>query len=268
MRLPAMMIAMMVATAIPAFPQFHSFMVSGRCDRQSGAGEFKVRLPRETRTPPVIDAPYSAVEHTETVRTLPDGAHLISKSRQEAATWRDSSGRGREEDRGDLRNCNLVLPQIVDPVAGYYYLIDPVNHVAHRVPIVPALPRVRPASVASRPADSTFTSEQLGTKTISGVTVVGTRQTQTFPVGSRFGNDRPVARTYERWDSPHLGITVSEVTSFLDDVTTTELNDLSTAEPDPSLFQIPAGYKIVDETESFTIKVEPGNGINASPKPQ
>jgi len=33
------------------------------------------------------------------------------------------------------------------------------------------------------------------------------------------------------------------------------MSDLSTAEPDAALFQIPAGYKIVDETGSFTFTV-------------
>ena len=31
-----------------------------------------------------------------------------------------------------------------------------------------------------------------------------------------------------------------------------KLLDLHTAEPDPALFQVPSGYEIVDETDSFT----------------
>jgi hypothetical protein len=36
--------------------------------------------------------------------------------------------------------------------------------------------------------------------------------------------------------------------------TTMRLKNLSTAEPDPSLFQLPSGYKIVDETGPVTLK--------------
>jgi hypothetical protein len=37
--------------------------------------------------------------------------------------------------------------------------------------------------------------------------------------------------------------------------TTMTMKDFSTEEPDPSLFQIPAGYQIVDETGQFTITI-------------
>jgi hypothetical protein len=48
---------------------------------------------------------------------------------------------------------------------------------------------------------------------------------------------------------------VSNSTSPERIVTTTSMNDMSTAEPGAALFQIPAGYKFVDETGSFTFTV-------------
>ena len=38
-------------------------------------------------------------------------------------------------------------------------------------------------------------------------------------------------------------------------VSTMSMSDLSTAEPDAALFQIPASYKVVDESGSFTFTV-------------
>jgi hypothetical protein len=38
-------------------------------------------------------------------------------------------------------------------------------------------------------------------------------------------------------------------------VATRTMQNFSTAEPDPTLFKIPASYKIVDENGGFTIKV-------------
>jgi hypothetical protein len=65
--------------------------------------------------------------------------------------------------------------------------------------------------------------------------VTGTRNTFTYPVGSRIGNDQPVTTTSEDWVSPRLRINVySQNTSYDGAVSTTTLKDFSIAEPDPS----------------------------------
>jgi|HubBroStandDraft_6_1064221.scaffolds.fasta_scaffold515141_2 hypothetical protein len=38
-------------------------------------------------------------------------------------------------------------------------------------------------------------------------------------------------------------------------VSTTELKDLSLAEPDPALLQVPSGYQLVDENGPFTVTI-------------
>ena len=38
-------------------------------------------------------------------------------------------------------------------------------------------------------------------------------------------------------------------------VSTGRLKDLSIAEPDPSLLQVPPGYRIVDENGPFTVEI-------------
>lgn len=42
-------------------------------------------------------------------------------------------------------------------------------------------------------------------------------------------------------------------------VITMKMQNFSTAEPDPTLFVVPPGYKVVDETGGFTIKVAKQN---------
>jgi hypothetical protein len=88
--------------------------------------------------------------------------------------------------------------------------------------------------------------EPLGTRQIEGVTVNGTRRTETIPVGT-IGNDRPITITDERWESPDLRVLVS---SQHHDPRTGDveyrLTNISRAEPPAHLFTIPADYEVVD----------------------
>lgn len=100
------------------------------------------------------------------------------------------------------------------------------------------------------------TTEDLGSQTIDGVLVYGTRRTTIIPEGAQ-GNDRPMKSTNESWRSKDLQLTLLTVDySPLNGTTTTKFANFSTSEPDPSLFMVPSGYSIMDEKErSFTIKV-------------
>jgi hypothetical protein len=132
-------------------------------------------------------------------------------------------------------------------------VLDSVNRIAHRVTVKfpPAI--TADLSFRSPRSEPNVTSESLGSKTLFGVTVVGTRETTTYPIGS-MGNDRVLTSTREDWVSPSLGLIVSsEESGPVNGPHTTGLKDLTTAEPDPLLFRIPEGYKIVDETGPFTI---------------
>ena len=78
-------------------------------------------------------------------------------------------------------------------------------------------------------------------------------QTVTTPVGA-VGNDRPITRVCETWTSPELKLRLLQQCSDPRARDTTErLININRAEPDPSLFQVPAGYTIVDETGQFTM---------------
>src|SRR5262249_15354242 len=102
--------------------------------------------------------PYSGRESKESVQTLADGTHITTKdplSLNSAMTYRDSQGRLRTErpmfpvPQGRKSPDGITLVEIQDPVAGYLYVLDSVNHVAHRVPIQPRKPIERPVVVQS-----------------------------------------------------------------------------------------------------------------------
>ena len=261
--------ALCAALATPAFPQLD--LPGGRSCKRSGDGAITIAfdLSPIVRTEAVTDAPYSAVRSQQSVQTLADGAHLTRSGRMETATWRDSNGRVRTEIRvppGERRPspCDSSLVEIEDPVAGYVYLLDSVDRVAYRLPLT-TLPRATKRTAAQKaasppaqtsPDEAAPARESLGEKTMFGITVTGTRTVVTYPVGSRIGNDRPVTTTEEDWVSPELHVNLySQRTNYDGSVSTTSLKDLSVAEPDPSLLQVPPGYRIIDESGSFTIQI-------------
>jgi hypothetical protein len=265
--------------------------------------------------PPVLNAPYSGEEVTEQSQVLADGTRITRPNLgPQQKVWRDSQGRVRtERPMGPRRDNNdpPVIVQISDPPAGYVYVLDTVNHVAHRVrvdarsggaagmsnPAAPPSSGVPGGAVgmttmmAAPPppagvrqgggvaasagaagggmgfgggsAGGTMTAnaqrpqptvEQLGTKMIDGVLVTGTRMTTIIPEGAQ-GNDRPMTTTSETWVSKELQLPILTVNnSPMSGTMTRKYANFSTAEPAPSLFMVPAGYSIVEEKESFTIR--------------
>ena len=112
-------------------------------------------------------------------------------------------------------------------------------------------PKVEPQSSRER-----YVVEQLGKQMIEGVEAEGTRSTVTIPAGE-IGNRLPIEITEERWYSPDLQILV--LRKYHDPRsgdTLYRLTGINRSEPDPSLFQVPAEYRLL----------EPEN--NGAPKPK
>jgi len=224
--------------------------------------------------PFVTGVPYSATQVQEHTRTLLDGTH-ISQEPFTTLVYRDSQGRTRREQtmfpgRSIEENQPMII-QIQDPVAGFKYVLDVEDRIAYRAiatrppsgvvtvtaPVQSSsAEKIDPApalSAAETQATPTQTSESLGTQNLEGVTVRGYRITTIVPVGVE-GNDRPLVSTYELWKSRELGVTVlSKSSDPLNGETITRLTKIIFEEPDPTLFQPPRDYKIVDEPGSFTI---------------
>ena len=65
-----------------------------------------------------------------------------------------------------------------------------------------------------------------------------------------------VADVNEIWTHPETGVVLlTKTSSAIGGDSTMTMEDFSTAEPDPALFQVPPDYKIVDETGSFKVVV-------------
>ncbi|MBZ5607980.1 MAG: hypothetical protein LAP38_06980 [Acidobacteriia bacterium] len=234
----------------------------------------------------VAGLPYSCEQVSEHTQTLSDGTN-ISDRRMVVKMYRDSAGRTRTERPLMIGPAGVaaeapVMVEIFDPVAGYRYILDATKREAHRsafaaVPagagtpspgaarviasqtaqagtvamIVPA-----PAGIAGSPQfpRPEISSESLGTKIIEGSLAEGRRTTMTYAEGS-IGNDRPVVVTQEMWNSPELRIlllSTSHDPRSGDSSMKTE--NLSRAEPDPTLFQVPPDYEIVDDNGPVTLQ--------------
>jgi hypothetical protein len=87
-------------------------------------------------------------------------------------------------------------------------------------------------------------TESLGTKSMEGVQVTGTRSTSTIPAGT-IGNDRDLNIIRETWYSSELKLVIQSTQSdprFGE--TTYTLKNIQQGSPDVTLFQVPANYTI------------------------
>jgi hypothetical protein len=177
----------------------------------------------------------------------------IAQPRRVYKMKRDSQGRARTEiweapyQPGE--NGGFTFTEVHDPVGGFYYVLDAQNQIAHRVALA-TLPPGSQAATSSR-VPPTRSVESLGTINIVGVRAVGTRTTTTFP-----DDNRPYVETQESWYSPELKMVVQSRFSDLARDSTSQMISLSRAEPDASVFEVPAGYAVVDEKGSFTVTVK------------
>lgn len=230
----------------------------------------------------VKGAPYSAEAVTERTQVLEDGNRIVQKNT--AQIYRDSEGRIRREQQfgaiGPFASSTEPHTNIMihDPVKGEHYILEPDEQVARKMPahfrglmppprphgpMPPPDPKlegvededvlVAPAphpemrqvfTYFSKPADGT--SESLGKQIMEGVEVEGTRTTTTIPEG-QIGNERAIQIVSEKWYSPELQVNV--MTKHSDPrfgTTLYQLRNINRQEPDKSLFQIPAGYKVED----------------------
>lgn len=109
---------------------------------------------------PVLGRPYSAERVTEHVQTLADGTH-ITQTFGKTLFYRDSEGRTRTENvftPPPGAPANMVVPQwvtILDPVAGYRYILNPTAHTVQCIPWKPIRMR-QPNTTQLGPAHSAW----------------------------------------------------------------------------------------------------------------
>ncbi|MFO7692164.1 MAG: hypothetical protein R6V57_03660 [Vicinamibacterales bacterium] len=237
-----------------------------------------VHVSVETR--PVIGAPYTAEAASESVQVLTDGNRIVRRS--ESRVYRDGKGRTRREElRPDGQVSSIAIS---DPANGTSFMFDPAENVAHRNRVVTftssagvaggtpsnkeitltfspdskahaelktaqaenvtVTSRRRMGAADSAGTSSPATKQDLGEQVIEGVTTKGTRTTTVIPAGA-IGNEQPITVTSEEWFSPDLKVLL--MTKHADPrsgETTYRLTGITRGEPDPSLFELPAGVTI------------------------
>ena len=271
-------------------------------------------------------APYSAVEEFWVLQVLNDGTVASSKRQFTTKIYQDSHGRRRRE--------RPICSQLDGDAEAVFVSIDldPQNRIAYRYSLK-ALKASVPAADGNRPGPHMeVTKEPLGSQSMEGLLVVGTRETrrpipapaqdmedlktkagidaakarlevtkdeieekrkaleashsegltseedyirqhreldermqtvmsESFRVGyaenhaAKERNGRPITILEEVWYSPEIGAVVLD--KFIYEGVEKRLTNIDRAEPDISLFQPPADYKIEDATGTVTIQIYP-----------
>ena len=184
--------------------------------------------------------------------TLADGNRIHHESTSKV--YRDAQGRVRREVGVDLAtpatgNVKRSMVVITDPVAGKRYMLNPDNKTAREMPMHGSKhqgeAREEHMRAMGDPAEpGSVTKEQLGTKAVNGLQAEGVRVTRTIPAGA-IGNEKPIEVVTERWYSSDLQIGVMTVhTDPMMGTVTTKLVNVARGDPDASLFQVPADYKV------------------------
>ncbi|MDQ3473827.1 MAG: hypothetical protein M3447_08830 [Acidobacteriota bacterium] len=243
----------------------------------------------------VTGAPYSAQAVTESTQTLSDGNRIVRKSTAtlyrdgEGRTRREQTLKAIGPLSADGDPAQTVF--ISDPVAGVDYSLNTRNQTARKMmPMrfkfemkTPSPSGDKPAVMFERKLDriqieraeidrkitggpvvmewhsareAKAKQESLGKQVIEGLEAEGTRSTLTIPAGE-IGNERAIEIVSERWYSPELQTVV--MTRHNDPrfgETTYKLTNIIRSEPDRSLFEVPSGYTLKEETMKPRVRMK------------
>jgi hypothetical protein len=211
----------------------------------------------------IPNAPFQAVLRAEFTKHLPDGSTQTRWNHR--LIVRDSQGRIYQERRtfvpeGSSHQPSVYRIEISNPAAHTKYFCDAELARCELRDYSP--PSLEP-TIAAGPLDDGkryLSRASLGTKTIEGVDVIGTRETVTVGQNTA-GNTAPIDFTKEFWYSPKLGINlqVSRFDPLHGDqiFTATSLNQ---SEPDARLLRLPASTKVNDLRQSPAPVKEPAAG--------
>lgn len=205
--------------------------------------------------PPKRDAPFTLSLQTEWVRSLPDGGTITIANQRRIA--RDAEGRIYQErwvlvpKDGNVES-RMTTIQISDPNNHTLYncfMLDPKKQceLSTFTPSPNAIYKFQGPPTGPLPNGmGEAIHEDLGTQLVAGVETTGSRDTVIYNPGL-FGNDRKMSIEREFWYSPKLGFNLlSKRSDPRIGTQTFTATDLILSEPDPKLFDLPEGYKIVD----------------------
>lgn len=241
--------------------------------------ELAARVPLEKAT---TGAPYSAETIVEGLQALADGNRIVRKTT--GRVYRDGDGRTRREEDGPNGRVSITIVDPVagysyalDPETKTAWrtpngttaaLMEKLQAAEQRQKLeaeqvdrlkmaaademkrregggTPApgevMVRTRGGNIAAAYAPEAGPIEH---RMLEGVNVEGRKTTTTIPAG-KVGNEQPLTITSEEWRSPELGVLV--LTRHSDPRTgesSYRLTNIIRAEPDRSLFIVPADYTV------------------------
>jgi hypothetical protein len=209
--------------------------------------------------PPKLNAPFTLLLETEWVRGLPDGGSITTVNKRRIA--RDTEGRIYEErwylvPKDGKMQSEMTTIQISDPHNHTLYNCFMLrrNKECLLVPYATQPDAVfkfqgPPTGPLPDGAGETI-HEDLGKQLVSGVETIGTRDTVIYNPGL-FGNDRKVSIEREFWFAPKLGFNLlSKRSDPRIGTQTFTATNLILSEPDPKLFDLPEGFKVVDRRQT------------------
>jgi hypothetical protein len=262
----------------------YSFSQSGGDVAYQTAGPVGQAFGMSEKVPanPVVGAPFSATITNSSVQTLADGNRIVQTS--SGTTARDSEGRTRRDTAlppiGNLSAADAPhLVFIQDPVAQTTYTLDLTNKTARKLPGLPVVPAepgtavikmkmsaistdqipdagffIQKTKIASE--QDQISTESLGSQTMEGVLVNGERVTHVIPAGE-IGNEKPISIVTEVWTSPDLKTVVySKRSDPRMGEQTFQLTNISRGEPDPSLFIVPADFKLIEGSQPIIYRTK------------
>jgi hypothetical protein len=203
--------------------------------------------------PPKAGAPFSLTLATDWTRPLGNGGTYTMANERHIV--RDSKGRIYQErwilvPKGGKLKSWMDVFQITDPALHTWFnCITKIKVCDLYTYHLTTAQNFQPAIGTSGPlpdGSGVRQHEDLGIGTTEGLETHGYRETITINAGV-MGNDEPMVVMREFWFSPQLGFNLKSIVDAPDtgrQVFT--VKNLSTSEPEPSFFEIPGDYKVID----------------------
>ncbi|HEY7402454.1 MAG TPA: hypothetical protein VIB39_02955 [Candidatus Angelobacter sp.] len=199
----------------------------------------------------VAGAPFSADVLNQSTQLLSDGSRALVETH--GKVFRDAEGRTHVET--ELTTGPGAAPRhlitIFDPLLQISMVLNVEARTGdvYHLPQAPALSAkqlklIAAAQVRRNAARPTAGSEDLGTMTMEGFSVTGSRSTH------RATGDKAQLVTSESWFSAELKVELLSITQLPQAVThSTRLINIAPGAPDAALFQTPAGYTMKDHSQ-------------------
>lgn len=239
----------------------------------------------------VVGAPYTATTSNEFVQVLADGNRIVRMTT--GTTARDSQGRTRRDAElpaiGNLAAAHA--PHFVfinDPVAQKTITLNLTEKTAQTFD-APSLGEKGDAALMKMKLDAEkragaeqsmqittakagtamdklkaetlgeateVNTEDLGSQVMEGVMVTGTRTTKTIAAG-QIGNEKPINVVIEVWTSPELKtVVMSKRSDPRTGEQTFRLTNITRAEPDASLFAVPADFRVTEGSDRIIYRMK------------